>query len=264
MKRGRPAASPSCRRRVAMHCVRASSVTGIPRHTSWWKRSLVTRRSASRTISTSASRYRALSSIGTPSRLNRRLAISSSKRSKQRIPVVMPPGSVIAARETYNTGARRDASTGQAGDGHLHELRLGARRGRAYRQGIVARRQRRERHAGCSECVRRDAMARAQPARPVADERRLELDRDRRVLTAVDHADSKLPFAEIEHEAGAHGHTKDALDRRTRFRQVAHDRLVTVVVVDHADTTEYRAALGPMDLGPARLDLHFAAGHALG
>src|SRR5690606_35394515 len=82
-------------------------------------------------------------------------------------------------------------------------------------------------------------------------------------LAAVDHADGKLAFAEIEHEAGAHGHTKDALDGRARRRQVAHDRLVTVVVVDHADTTEYRAPLGPVDLGSARLDLDFVVANAL-
>jgi hypothetical protein len=88
------------------------------------------------------------------------------------------------------------------------------------------------------------------PPAPVADERGLELDRDRGVLAAVADPDRELAFAEVEHQAGADRHADDPFDRGAGGRQVAHHCVVAVIVVDHADAAEHAAALLTVDVGP--------------
>src|SRR5690606_10486657 len=76
-------------------------------------------------------------------------------------------------------------------------------------------------------------------------------------------ADCKLAVAEIEHQAGADWSADDAFHRGARRREVAHDRFVSMIVMNHAHPSEYRAALGSMDFRSARLDFHLPAVHAL-
>ena len=83
MKRGCVALSPSARRSERMHCVSASSVTGIPCHTSAMNRSFDTSRPASPTSSNSASKYRALTSTGASPASSRRSRASTTKFPKR-------------------------------------------------------------------------------------------------------------------------------------------------------------------------------------
>src|SRR3954451_15530494 len=97
INRGLAASSPSCRRSVFTHCVSASSVTGTPRHTSSRKRSLETSLPCSRISNAKASKYRPLSSTGSPPRFSWRSSGSSTNCSKTKLPAIFQRNLILCS-----------------------------------------------------------------------------------------------------------------------------------------------------------------------
>ena len=140
--------------------------------------------------------------------------------------------------------ARKISCTMGLVDHHLHKLRFCFWTFAVQCQRIIARWQGGKLHSCGSQRVGRDAMPGAKTARAVTDQRRFKLDADHCFVRSHDGADDQLPAAAKSSTRPVPRERRPSPRSVRRLSKVAHHRVISVIVMDHANAAENLASFG--------------------